>query len=69
MAIKDLKLLRGNGSVPMALERGINEIGIFFLVFGILQLFWVIPMMRSWGRGEVAREEKDEEDLLNDCTR
>jgi len=34
----------------MGLERGINEIGIFFLVSGILQLFWVIPMIRRWGR-------------------
>jgi hypothetical protein len=34
----------------MGLERGINEIGIFFLVSGILQLFWVVPMIRRWGR-------------------
>lgn len=34
----------------MGLDRGINEIGIFFLVAGILQLFWVIPMIRRWGR-------------------
>src|ERR671925_437115 len=34
----------------MGLDRGINEIGIFFLVAGILQLFWVIPMVRRWGR-------------------
>jgi hypothetical protein len=34
----------------MGLDRGINEIGIFFLVSGILQLFWVIPMIRRWGR-------------------
>ena len=32
----------------MGLDRGINE--IFFLVSGILQLFWVIPMVRRWGR-------------------
>ena len=32
------------------LDRVINEIGIFFLVSGILQLFWVIPMIRRWGR-------------------
>src|SRR5438034_8058022 len=32
------------------MDRGINEIGIFFLVSGILQLFWVIPMIRRWGR-------------------
>jgi hypothetical protein len=34
----------------MGLDRGINEIGIFFLVAGILQLLWVIPMVRRWGR-------------------
>jgi hypothetical protein len=34
----------------IGLDRGINEIGIFFLVSGILQLFWVIPMIRRWGR-------------------
>ena len=34
----------------MELERGLNEIGIFFLVSGILQLFWVVPMIRRWGR-------------------
>ena len=32
------------------LDRGINEIGMFFLLSGILQLFWVIPMIRRWGR-------------------
>jgi hypothetical protein len=32
------------------LDRGINEIGMFFLVSGVLQLFWVIPMIRRWGR-------------------
>lgn len=34
----------------MGLDRGINEIGIFFLVSGILQLFWVVPFVRLWGR-------------------
>jgi|SRR2546422_8827364 len=34
----------------MGLDRGINEIGIFFLVSGLIQLFWVIPMIRRWGR-------------------
>lgn len=29
---------------------GISNIGIFFLVSAILQLFWVIPMIRRWGR-------------------
>ncbi len=32
------------------LDRGINDIGIFFLVSGVLQLFWVIPMIGRWGR-------------------
>jgi hypothetical protein len=31
------------------LDRGINNFTIFFLVAG-LQLFWVIPMIRRWGR-------------------
>jgi len=26
------------------------DIGMFFLLSGILQLFWVIPMIRRWGR-------------------
>ena len=29
---------------------GISNVGIFFLVSAILQLFWVIPMIRRWGR-------------------
>lgn len=33
----------------MGLDRGINEIGIFFLVSGVIRLFWVIPMIRHWG--------------------
>ena len=32
------------------LDRGINNFTIFFLVAGLLQLFWVIPMIRLWGR-------------------
>ena len=32
------------------LSRGTNNTGIFFLACGIVQLFWVIPMMRRWGR-------------------
>jgi hypothetical protein len=32
------------------LDRGINDIGMFFLESGVLQLFWVIPMIRRWGR-------------------
>jgi len=31
------------------LDRGINDIGMFFLLSGVLQLFWVIPMLRRWG--------------------
>ncbi|MBV9176179.1 MAG: hypothetical protein JO297_04000 [Nitrososphaeraceae archaeon] len=30
--------------------RGISNFGIVFLVSGVLQLFWAIPMMRRWGR-------------------
>ena len=26
------------------------NIGIFFIVAGIAQLFWVVPMIRRWGR-------------------
>ncbi|PWU82080.1 MAG: hypothetical protein DLM72_03520 [Candidatus Nitrosopolaris wilkensis] len=32
------------------LDSGINNFTIFFLVAGLLQLFWVIPMIRRWGR-------------------
>jgi hypothetical protein len=32
------------------LDRGISNFSIFFLVSGILQLFWVVPMIRHWGR-------------------
>jgi hypothetical protein len=32
------------------LDRGINDIGMFFLLSGVLQVFWVIPMIRRWGR-------------------
>jgi hypothetical protein len=32
------------------LSRGTNNTGIFFLACGIVQLFWVIPMIRRWGR-------------------
>jgi hypothetical protein len=27
-----------------------DNFGIFFLVSGILQLFWVIPMVKRWGK-------------------
>ena len=29
---------------------GISNIGIFFLVTAVVQLFWVIPMIRRWGK-------------------
>jgi len=29
---------------------GINNLSIFFLIAGIPQLFWVLPMIRCWGR-------------------
>ncbi len=32
------------------LSRGTNNTGIFFLACEIVQLFWVIPMIRRWGR-------------------
>lgn len=35
--------------VSNAINSNINN-AIFFLVAGILQLFWIIPMIRRWGR-------------------
>lgn len=35
--------------VSNAINSNINN-AIFFLVAGILQLFWVIPMIKKWGR-------------------
>lgn len=32
------------------LSRGTNNTAIFFLACGVVQLFWVIPMIRRWGR-------------------
>ena len=29
--------------------RGISEIGIFFLLSGLIQLFWAVPMIKRWG--------------------
>ena|SRR2546421_4491369 len=29
---------------------GINNFSIFFLIAGIPQLFWVVPMVRRWGK-------------------
>jgi hypothetical protein len=31
-------------------NRGINEIGVFFLVSVVLQVFWVMAMMRRSGK-------------------
>jgi hypothetical protein len=36
--------------VPNAIDRNVNN-GIFFLVAGLAQIFWVVPMIRQWGRG------------------
>jgi len=30
--------------------RGVNEIGVFFLISGLIQLFWVLPLVKRWGR-------------------
>jgi hypothetical protein len=30
--------------------RGLSPSVIFFIVSGILQIFWVLPMVRRWGR-------------------
>jgi hypothetical protein len=30
--------------------RGLNSFGIFFIIAGIAQLFWVVPMIKRWGR-------------------
>jgi hypothetical protein len=35
--------------VSNAINSNINN-AIFFLVAGILQLFWIIPMIKRWGR-------------------
>jgi hypothetical protein len=29
--------------------RGVSEIGIFFLISGLIQLFWAVPMVKRWG--------------------
>jgi hypothetical protein len=34
---------------PNILEFNLNT-GIFFIVAGIAQLFWVVPMIKRWGR-------------------
>jgi hypothetical protein len=35
--------------VPNVIGRNPNS-GIFFLVSGIAQIFWVIPMLKRWGK-------------------
>ncbi len=35
--------------VSNAIDSNINN-AVFFLVAGILQLFWIIPMIKRWGR-------------------
>lgn len=36
--------------VPNAIDRNVNN-AIFFLVGGLAQIFWVLPVIRQWGRG------------------
>jgi hypothetical protein len=36
--------------VPDAIDRNVNN-GIFFLISGLAQIFWVVPMIRHWGKG------------------
>jgi hypothetical protein len=36
--------------VPNAIDRNVNN-AIFFLISGLAQIFWVVPMIRQWGRG------------------
>lgn len=33
--------------VPHSLERNVYE-GIFFLISGILQVFWILPIIKEW---------------------
>ena len=35
--------------VPDIIGRNLNS-GVFFLISGIAQIFWVIPILRRWGR-------------------
>ena len=35
--------------VPNIINRNPNS-GIFFIISGIAQIFWVIPMLKRWGR-------------------
>ena len=36
--------------VPNAIDRNVNN-GVFFLIGGLAQIFWIVPMIRQWGRG------------------
>ena len=35
--------------VPNIIGRNPNS-GIFFIISGIAQIFWVIPMLKKWGK-------------------
>jgi len=35
--------------VPDIIGRNLNS-GVFFLISGIAKIFWVIPMLKRWGR-------------------
>jgi len=35
--------------VPRSIDRDVYE-GIFFLIAGILQVFWILPIIRDWNR-------------------
>src|ERR671920_1264882 len=35
--------------VPNIIGRNMNS-GIFFIISGVAQIFWVIPMLKRWGR-------------------
>jgi hypothetical protein len=35
--------------VPDIIGRNLNS-GVFFIIAGIAQIFWVIPMLKRWGR-------------------
>ena len=35
--------------VPNAIDRNVNN-GIFFLISGLAQIFWVVPLIRHWGK-------------------
>ena len=35
--------------IPDIIGRNLNS-GVFFIIAGIAQIFWVIPMLKRWGR-------------------